>query len=344
MIANCRQRTVLVIGLAAYGLVCISLPGQVLTNAFTGAERRTERVQTNQGVTVPPMPASAKSPVEFFRELLEMAGPERNAALADRTPEDRNQILAKVREYRALKPDQQKLRLEATELSWYMLRLMRASPTNQAAQLEAVPPSLRKPVEDRLASWNKLSAEVRKDFLNRRLALQYLVESSAGVSQPASTNISPERAIALKKGVTEIQGMPEAQRQKLLTRFNEFFELTPGEKERALNTLSEAERLQMEKTLQSFGQLTPEQRRACLRSFEKFAGMTVTERSQFLKNAERWKLMTPDQRQAWRVVVSQAPLIPVMPDTPPVPKAAPPRRATPLVVTNVTAPLPTNGN
>src|SRR5207302_8224072 len=99
-------------------------------------------------VTVAPMPAPAKPPIEFFRELLVMTGPERNAALADRTPEDRNQILAKVREYRALKRNEQELRLKATELSWYMLRLMRASATNRAVQLAAVPPAMRKPLED----------------------------------------------------------------------------------------------------------------------------------------------------------------------------------------------------
>src|SRR4029077_11684831 len=103
----------------------------------------------------------------------------------------------------------------------------------------------------------------------------------------------------LQRGVPEIQVMPEAQRQKLLARFNEYFELTPVEKERALNNISEAERQQMEKTLRSFGQLTPEQRMTCIRSFEKFAGMSVLERNQFLKNAERWKAMKPEQRQAW---------------------------------------------
>src|SRR5438552_17030266 len=97
---KCRPCTVVVMVIAAFWLVCASLPGQALTNSLTAGERAKETVRTNKEVTVAPMPAPAKPPIEFFRELLVMTGPERNAALAERTPEDRNQILAKVREYR----------------------------------------------------------------------------------------------------------------------------------------------------------------------------------------------------------------------------------------------------
>ena len=79
-----------------------------------------------------------RSPVEFFRELLAMNFAERSKALADRPPETRKQILSKVREYEAMKPNARELRLRATELRWYMLRLMRISPTNRIAQLERV--------------------------------------------------------------------------------------------------------------------------------------------------------------------------------------------------------------
>src|SRR5205823_9681934 len=111
-------------------------------------------------------------------------------------------------------------------------------------------------------------------------------------------------------------------------------ELTPQEKERALNTISEPERKQMEKTLRSFGQLTQAQRARCIRSFEKFAGLSIEERNQFLKNADRWKLMTPDQRQAWREVVSKIPMLPIGFDRPPLPHLSSTQRPTPARLTN----------
>jgi hypothetical protein len=282
----------------------------------------------------PPAPSAAKSPVEFFRELLAMEPAERRAALANRTGEDRDSILAKVREYLALKPDQRELRLHATELSWYLSRLMRTPATNRPAQLAQVPDSVRKPIEDRLVVWDKLAPEIQKEFLDNRLALQYFTELAAGIPQPAMTNISPTRREVLERGIREFQAMPELQRQKLLVRFKEYFDLTVVEKQRALNTISEPERQAMEKTLRNFGQLTPEQRSACIHSFEKFAGMSIPERNQFLKNAERWKLMTPQQRKTWREVVSEVVLLPTVPETPPIPRAVPPRRTPPLIVTN----------
>jgi hypothetical protein len=281
---------------------------------------------------VPPLPSQTKPPVEFFRELLAMSIAERNQALTNRTPEDKKLILAKLREYKALKPDQCELRLQATELSWYLLRLMRMPPTNRLAQLEAVPGPIRKPVEDRLEVWDRLPQEARKEFLEKRAAIQGFIELAAGANQPANTNLSPERRAALTNGISKIQAMAEDQRQQLLSRFNQFFELTSQEKERALKTISEPERRQMEKTLRNFGQLTVTQRARCIRSFEKFAGLSIEERNQFLKNAERWKLMTPDQRQAWRNLVRIVPM--VMPDMLQNPKPPVPRRVTPPVLTN----------
>ncbi len=285
----------------------------------------------------PPLPPVFKPPVEFFRDLLSMGTAERNAALTNHTPEDRKLILAKVREYKAMKPDQRELRLQATELSWYLLRLMRTSETNRVAVIKSAPENCRKLLEYRMQIWDSFTPEIRKDFLDNRAAVKAFLELAAG-ALPHNTfaNLTPERRQALEKSVQQIQGMPENQRQKLLNRFNQFFDLTPQEKERALTTISEQERQLMEKTLHSYGQLTPVQRAKCIRSFEKFAGLTAEERNQFLKNAERWKLMTPDQRQAWREVVSQVPLIPSGRDTPPIPKAPVPRpsRNSPTIATN----------
>jgi hypothetical protein len=64
--------------------------------------------------------------------------------------------------------------------------------------------------------------------------------------------------------------------------------------------------------------------------------MSPADRAEFLKNAERWAQMSPQERQAWRDVVSNVPLWPplptalIKPPMPPTPRA--PRAAT--LVTN----------
>jgi len=112
--------------------------------------------------------------------------------------------------------------------------------------------------------------------------------------------------------------------------------LTPSEKEKVLATLSDAERRQMEKTLESFGKLSPMQRRQCVTSFTKFAGMSPDERQEFLKSAQRWSAMSPAERQSWRELVSAAPKMPPFPQItirhPPLP--ANPHKQPAAVTTN----------
>lgn len=251
---------------------------------------------------------------------------ERKKAVADRPPEAQKQILAKVREYETLNPEQRELRLRATELRWFLVPLMRTAPSNRVDQLKQLSPENRELVESRLKQWDKLGPDVQKELLDNEATLRYFTELDV-----ASPTISPARRQQLEKGIASWQALPEEQRRKIAQRFSEFFELTAVEKHKALSTVSEAERLQMEKTLRSFGKLTAAQRAQCVRSFEKFASLTLPERQQFLKNAERWKLMTPSERQSWRQLVEKLEQQPPLPNTfdhppmPPVPKAFPPR-------------------
>ena len=68
-----------------------------------------------------------------------MNAAERKQALTNRSPEGQKLILAKVREYESLPPDERELRLRVTELRWYLLPLMTAPATNRPAQLAMIP-------------------------------------------------------------------------------------------------------------------------------------------------------------------------------------------------------------
>jgi hypothetical protein len=278
---------------------------------------------------LPPTP-SVKSPVELFRELLAMTPAERKEFLSNRPPASQKLILAKVREYESLKPDQREWRLKATELRWYLLPLMKTPATNRFARLQGIPPEDRRLVEDRLQEWDKLPPNVKKELLDNEAMIQHLTEQKQGISQ----NISPARREMLEKGIAQWQKLPEEQREKTMDRFNQFFDLTSQEKQKVLARLSDPERRQIEKTLRSFGALSPEKRAQCIHSFEQFTGMSLEERQQFLKNAERWKLMSPDERQAWRRLVSQMPFMPPNPNFPPVPPHPPMQRRSRSVATN----------
>jgi len=243
-----------------------------------------------------PQTAQMQSPVDFFRQLLAMTPTERARSLANRPPESRARILAKVREYLALDPDERELRLRATDLRWYLTPLLRTTPADRETRLAQVPENLRGLVKSRLELWDILPPPLQQEFLANDTALHYFAHIE-------TTNSAAE----------------DPEQQKIAAQFNEFFELTPAEKKQSLNTLSEPERAEMEKTLASFDKLPPEQKLLCVRNYAKFAGMSAAERADFLKNAARWSQMSPQERQTWRDLVAYVPIWPPMP-----PAAVPP--------------------
>lgn len=270
--------------------------------------------QTNRASAPPmPPPPTMKSPVDSFRALLVLPSAERRAQLTSRTPEVRQKILAKIQEYQSFPADERELRLKATELRWYLEPLMKSPSTNRAAQLSLIPENLRELVTTRITQWDKFTPALQQMLLTNQAAPNYLVTGTP-------TNQPPLPPVLHL-------------REKISQRFNGFFELTPGEKEKVLTTLSDPERRQMEKTLAAFDKLSVSQRQQCLASFSKFASMTAADQQEFLKNAARWAQMSPEERQAWRELVSAAPNVPPLPSltrrSPPLPPANPNRPATP---------------
>ena len=135
-------------------------------------------------------------------------------------------------------------------------------------------------------------------------------------------SISAARREKLEAGIDSWRILPSPLREERLARFNQFFDLTPKEKDKALEKLTEAERQQMDKIIGKYDKLSKADRAACLKSFGEFTAMSLEERQQFLKNAERWRLMSPDERQAWRDLVTMVPGWPPLP-APPMPPGFP---------------------
>ncbi len=253
-----------------------------------------------------------KSPVALFRELLAMTPEERKVAIASRPPETQQRILEKLQEYEILPGNLRDLRLQETELRYYLRPLMDEAPTNRAALLAQVPENERELVEERLGLWDVLPPSLQEQFRNDEMVANYLAQYGAMTPEEgeAILKITPDRRAELEQGLDRWKGLAADQRQKALDGFNRFFALSPEEQTNALDTVSGADRRDMENTLAAYGKLTPQQRDQCIHSFEKFAAMSVAEREQFLKNAERWSKMTPGEREKWRALVESAPITP----------------------------------
>ncbi len=315
-------RNWLVVALAAGQLAVFRTAAETVTNV-----RAPQKLISTTTIPLPPIP-HLKSPVDLFRELLAMTPVERESYLTNRPPGIRARILAKVREYEALDPNERELRLRATELRWYLLPLLHESPTNRAARLAAIPDDLQTLVKNRLRQWDILPPALKAEFLESERTLRYFthVDPSNSPPLPPVPHHKPRGP-----DLAHWEMLSEDQRQKVTAQFNRFFELTPAEKQKTLNTLSDAERQQMEKTLETFGKLPPAQRFKCIRAFTEFAGLSAAEKQDFLKNAQRWSQMSPKERQTWRDLVTHVPAWPPLPPAlilPPVPPLYHPALAT----------------
>ena len=172
-------RNWLVVAIAAGQLAVFQLAAE--TVAPVPAPQKLFSGPTN--LSLPPLP-HLKSPVDLFRELLAMTPAERENYLTNRPPEIRARILAKVREYEALDPNERELRLRATELRWYLLPLLRESPTNRAAQLAAIPDDLQPLVKNRLRQWDILPPTLQAEFLESERTLRYFTHVDPSHSPP----------------------------------------------------------------------------------------------------------------------------------------------------------------
>jgi hypothetical protein len=299
-----------IMGCVACGILFAQPGGIIHLIAQTNSD-----VAQKRNVAPPPLP-KVKPPIEFFRELLALSPNERERLLADKTPEQKKVVLAKLKEYEAMEIEKRELKLKVTELRWYLAPLMKITPAERVEWLVTIPEEKRPLVEERLRQWDELSATQQKEFWDNEMAINYFLRLQSSTPEQQTNffqNFPAEARAKLEKELSQWRSLPVEQRDRMCQRFQQFFDLDLKEKEKTLGTLSDAERVQMEKTLAAFEKLPPIQRKQCIESFRKFARMDVSERNEFLRKAELWQSMSQDDRKAWRDLVNKHPQLPPLP-------------------------------
>jgi len=259
---------------------------------------------------------AGRNPVAAFRILLAMRSDARTTELAAKPARVREVLATRLREYDALAPVEREARLRATELHYYLNPLLNTIPATRAAQLATVPESLRPLVEERLAAWDNLPAEIQREVLTNERLLQ-------AMTRPAVPNAFPPLPPGLEPkvpdNVTHWQTLDARQREQLLDNFTHYFRLDERAKTRVVAALPEPKRAEATRTLGEFEQLTAEERAACLAALKKLGQMSAAEQAHFYANAEQWKKMPESERAAWRKVVIEFPPLPPGAGMPPLP-------------------------
>jgi len=298
--------------LALFGLLVCWLPGTGLH-----VQGQTPPAPTKPVPGLPPLPSAAKSPIDYFRDLLTAKPEEREKLLAGKTPEHRKVLENSLRSYEALTAEERELRLRTMDLRYHLTIMLRTAPSNRTDRIKLIPERERPLIEDRLKIWDGLSPEDQKEALEseRMIRVVTAVGSSSPHKEIALTGASSNQVRQIEQQLVRWQTLPEARRQQAQRNFTALFELTEAEKAKsspAVN-LSDDERALMQKSLDRFQKLSPLQRNQCVRAFERLAALTPAERRQFLASAQEWQKMKPEDREAWRKLVSKVRQFPPLP-------------------------------
>jgi hypothetical protein len=270
----------------------------------------------------PELPASLPSPITEFRRMLALPPAELERELAARPEAQRRSLEAKLSEYRGLSAEARELRLQATELRWYLRPLMSMSGSNRLDRLRLVPSPYREWAAERLLQWDALPAGTQAELLKNEKAIGVFLRAQAEAAGPVSAAAVSPTVRGGTNWAVEVarwNAISEARRREMCAEFQRFFELPAKEQTLTLRSLSAEERQQMEATLAAFAKLPPAQRALCLTSFRRFADLTPVERAEFLRKADLWRAMSPEDRALWRRLVTQLPPMPPGYGTPPMP-------------------------
>ncbi len=263
--------------------------------------------------TIPTRPL--KSPVETFRKLLAMDADELAKTLAIYPPPAREKLVAKLEEYQLLPDPLRELRLQSTELRWYLLPLLKMpAAAARTERVKSIPEPYQKLVATRLEEWDIWPPTLKQEVLEYESTMHYLVGRNAEVQpQMGAENLSAAERADLERKAARWKELPIAQRQQMYGAFQRYFELSETEKEKTLNILSATDRAETEKVLDEFEKWPKAQQDQYMAAFHQYAVMSNEERQQFMKNAQRWTKMSETERQAWRDLVKQVSEAPPLP-------------------------------
>lgn len=267
---------------------------------------------SNTLYSIPTRPAG--SPIDTFRKLLAMSREEQEQFLTNYPADKRKQILKKVDEYQTLPPEIRELKLRVTELRWYLLPLLQAPRQRRPELLKSVPPPYQELIASRLQEWDVWPPALQDEVLKYETTMHYVVGGSPEAAAQMSIEEVPEAdRPATERKLAEWRAMSPEQRRQLYGAFHHYFELSEPEQQRILATLSEPEREETEKVVNSIEKWPKDRQDAYMAAFRKYAEMSPVERYNFLKNAERWQKMSLAERQAWRDLIRRLPESPPLP-------------------------------
>ena len=293
-------------------LIALGIPG-------AGQTAPSERASTPDSI------ATIESPVALFRKILNMSPQEQGAFLTNNySPELRQRIMVKLREYQMLPDPLRELRLQTTELGWYLRPLLTNSPSIRAEKLKAIPEPYQTLIAARLREWDIWPPSLKEEIIEYESTMDHFVGRGAVVQpQVGVPALSPADRSDLERKLERWQAMPIGQREQMYASFEHYFRLSEEEKQKMLDTLSAPERNQTERALDPIDDKWPKaEQEKYFAALKQYLDMTPDQRKHFERSTQRWLKMSESERQAWRDMVKQLSNMPPLPPGAVLPKAS----------------------
>ncbi len=268
---------------------------------------------------LPPLPPglslsqTERSPIEFFRGLLDLSDHGLADALSDRNDFQKRVILKKVVEYRSLTIEERELRLQTTELRWYLKKLVVVSESVRTQMLISLSNEQRELLGVRLAAWDALSSETKREILAHERAMTWVRKMELATDEERVKLLSmqaPEERVAMAKVINDWRGLSQERRDQMAQLFVEFFELSENERARILVMLSDPDRRAVMPVIAKLQNVSAQERRLYVGRFNQLSTMSGDARAIFFKKARHWDELTKGQQQTWKDLVIQMPPLP----------------------------------
>ena len=251
-----------------------------------------------------------KSKLDRFQRLLSMNTEEREKSLATKSDKERSFLRRELKKYDEMPPEERETALQGLRMWYYIRELVKHPVEARKDASNVIPEEERKLVEVRLLRWDRLPADLQQDILENERTIRWVLPMD-GLSEQdqkeAVRKLPPSFRNNWDEKLQDWHAIPTERRQEIYRHFQRFSALSSKEREKVLETLSQNERLQAEKSLlvvQELEKLSPEERAACLESFQNFIETPPKSDQLYLKLnvIQRWNDLSVKERDVLKRV------------------------------------------
>ncbi len=239
-----------------------------------------------------------------------MNSEDREKARSGKSDKQRSYLRRELQKYDEMPKEERETELQKLRVWYYVRDLVKHPVESRKDAVAVLPENERALVEVRLRRWDLLPQDLQKEIMENERTIRYVVQLD-GLSRQEQKELEATLPPNLRKSWDEkLDGwhaIPPERRQRIYAQFQKFFELSPRERAKVLETLPQQDREQAEKSLlvvQEIEKLSPAERATCLDSLKNFFETPPKSDQLYyqLEKIQRWKAMSTKEKSVLKKI------------------------------------------